>query len=272
MKKAVDALIDVRKLYKIQTKFNFVKLTETAQPWKVESGLEWAKKNLVLNDPKNFGVRGLRHLTGTVGQLLKNKDPNVEGIFQEGLSHSDAVSKRYYTGNLATRLIQGYGIPLMEQMVDTRAKAKALKTVTTKELGLTSATNSCLNLPSTFDSHLTTDNSNQDGNFVSIEDDQMTAEFLKFNDKTPVVRTPWTSEQDNAIIRQFYKVIKMSCKVSSKDIKQGIKNEPTLKERSEAQVRTRLSHIRLGTTSTTQKMAKIIEKLSSRDAKKYGKK
>lgn len=53
------------------------------------------------------------HLTGTVAQLMTEEDPQIENIFHEGLSHTDEVSKRYYRGNIASRLIQGFGIPLL---------------------------------------------------------------------------------------------------------------------------------------------------------------
>lgn len=266
MKLALDCILDTRQLYKIEANHIFVKLESNITPWKVDYALEWAKKNFKLKDPTNFGVRGLRHLTGTVAQVLTKHDPNIEGIFQEGLSHSDAVSKRYYRGNLASRLIQGYGLPLMEQMVDTSKTnnlPKAPETVTTSELA---ASDSGSTLPNEKNYNLTLDD-----NSLSTQDNLAT-KFVNLNEKTPVVRTPWCNEEDMGLIRQFYKIIKIGHRVSSSDIKKGIKNEPILKGRTEAQVRTRLSHIRLGATTTTKKIFTIIDTLSSPDAKSYGKK
>lgn len=104
MKCGVETLLATQNLLQMQTKRIFVRLSKEIRPWKVDLALEWAKKVFNLKYPKKFGIRGIRHLTGTVGQILVEKDPQIESIFREGLSHSEHVSKRYYRGNLASRV------------------------------------------------------------------------------------------------------------------------------------------------------------------------
>lgn len=127
MKCGVECIHEAQKLFKIKQKRIVVRLEQDGRPWKVDLALEWSKKVFNLKYPKYFGVRGIRHFTGTVGQILTEQDPQIESIFREGLSHSEYVSKRYYRGNLASRLIQGYGIPLLDNMKGSCSKTSTVE-------------------------------------------------------------------------------------------------------------------------------------------------
>lgn len=88
--------------------------------------------------------------------------------------------------------------------------------------------------------------------------------------KKPVIRRKWTEEEDCAMIRQFYDVIKMEGRVSGQKINLAKENEPCLRSRTLDQIRVRLSQIRLKRCSFGKQMSRIIHTLKSPDAKKYG--
>lgn len=198
---------------------------------------------------------------------MTEKEPHIEEIFREGLSHSEKVSKKHYRGNLATRLILGYGAPIMASMGQSSKKPCTVVSGAHPDVHRATSNSQQEAASSTTQVESLANNSPDDNNDPTyqppsisenesdseIEDSENSALPFSLPRETPVCRRIWSREEDEAIIRRFYKVIKMGCKVSSKQIIAAITEEPSLScspARTPVQIRSRLTQKRIQATST----------------------